>query len=173
MKLGKWLPILSRVVTRTVSGNAYDDEGNLDAHWNVVQNNGKEAVPSPFPLLTLSVFAGIRAAQVVPHVHFHIIPRPPLNQLQQPPPSSSGPASASAALRTKFVMFGRGQRNDLADDEGAELAGAMRVEMAREARRIRDAQGIDLDSDLDPWDTGRPSSLGSLEKKKKREKGSL
>jgi hypothetical protein len=32
--MGKWLPILSRVVTKTVFG---DDP---DRHWNVVQNNG-------------------------------------------------------------------------------------------------------------------------------------
>lgn len=33
-QMGKWLPILSRVVTKTVFG---DDP---DRHWNVVQNNG-------------------------------------------------------------------------------------------------------------------------------------
>lgn len=34
LQMGKWLPVLSRVVTKTVFG---DDP---DRHWNVVQNNG-------------------------------------------------------------------------------------------------------------------------------------
>lgn len=42
--MGKWLPILSRVVTKTVFG---DDP---DRHWNVVQNNGMSCPCfSPFP----------------------------------------------------------------------------------------------------------------------------
>ncbi|KAE8352814.1 hypothetical protein BDV28DRAFT_134441 [Aspergillus coremiiformis] len=35
-ELGQWLPIISRVVMRTLSGN--DDAADWD--WNVVQNNG-------------------------------------------------------------------------------------------------------------------------------------
>lgn len=50
-----------------------------EADWNVVQNNGA------------------RAAQVVPHVHFHIIPRPKTEGV--------------ATLRNEsWRMFGRGQR---------------------------------------------------------------
>lgn len=45
--LGEWLPIVSRALC-SVTG--IED-------WNVVQNNGE------------------RAAQVVPHIHFHLIPR--------------------------------------------------------------------------------------------------
>ena len=33
--MGKWLPIISRVVTKVIFG---DDP---DRHWNVVQNNGR------------------------------------------------------------------------------------------------------------------------------------
>lgn len=32
--MGKWLPIISRVVTKTIFGE------DPDRHWNVVQNNG-------------------------------------------------------------------------------------------------------------------------------------
>ncbi|OBT51698.1 hypothetical protein VE04_07903 [Pseudogymnoascus sp. 24MN13] len=57
------------------------------------------------------------AAQVVPHVHFHIIPRPAL----------------TPELRNKsFTMFGRGQRTDLDEEEAAELVEKLRQELARE-----------------------------------------
>lgn len=45
--LGEWLPIVSKALCKVT--------GIED--WNVVQNNGE------------------RAAQVVPHIHFHLIPR--------------------------------------------------------------------------------------------------
>ncbi|KAJ5679430.1 Hit family protein 1 [Penicillium macrosclerotiorum] len=102
-EIGKWLPIISRVVTKTIFG---DDP---DRHWNVVQNNG------------------VRAAQVVPHVHFHIIPRP-----------------SDFAHKPSFAMFGRGQRHELDDDEGEILARAMRAELAREVRRVQDEEGVIL-----------------------------
>ncbi|KAJ5482653.1 Hit family protein 1 [Penicillium diatomitis] len=102
-EMGKWLPIISRVVTKVIFG---DDP---DRHWNVVQNNGE------------------RAAQQVPHVHFHIIPRP-----------------SDFAHKPSFAMFGRGQRHELDDEEGAELARAMRVELELEVERIKRDEGIDL-----------------------------
>lgn len=36
-QIGQWLPIISRVVMRTVFGS----EAETDWSWNVVQNNGK------------------------------------------------------------------------------------------------------------------------------------
>ncbi|KAM3519329.1 hypothetical protein NHJ13051_007585 [Beauveria bassiana] len=62
--------------------------------WNVVQNNGAAA------------------AQVVPHLHYHIIPRPEIR--------------ASGRLSSSFTMFGRGQREELDDDEGEKLAAEIR-----------------------------------------------
>ncbi|KAJ5380269.1 Hit family protein 1 [Penicillium cataractarum] len=102
-EMGKWLPIISRVVTKTIFG---DDP---DRHWNVVQNNGA------------------RAAQQVPHVHFHIIPRP-----------------SDFAHKPSFAMFGRGQRHELDDDEGAALARAMRAELDLEIKRIQKEEGVVL-----------------------------
>ncbi|KAJ5168274.1 Hit family protein 1 [Penicillium canariense] len=102
-EMGKWLPIISRVVTKTIFG---DDP---DRHWNVVQNNGA------------------RAAQQVPHVHFHIIPRP-----------------SDFAHKPSFAMFGRGQRHELDDDEAVDLARAMRFALAQEVRRIHREEGVDL-----------------------------
>jgi len=68
------------------------------------------------------VGVGAAAAQVVPHVHFHIIPRPAL----------------TPELRNKsFTMFGRGQRSEIDDDEAAELAKNLREELTREMARIR------------------------------------
>ncbi|CAG8004720.1 unnamed protein product [Penicillium olsonii] len=103
-EIGKWLPILSRVVMKTVFGD------DLDRHWNVVQNNGE------------------RAAQVVPHVHFHIIPRP----------------ATGANQRTSFAMFGRGQREELDDDEAEVLAREIRLQLIEEVKRIQKEEGVDL-----------------------------
>ncbi len=70
----------------------------------------------------LFAIAGAAAAQVVPHVHFHIIPRP----------------SLTPELRNKsFTMFGRGQRTERDDDEAAALARSLREELAREMERIQ------------------------------------
>lgn len=66
--------------------------------WNVVQNNGAAA------------------AQVVPHLHYHIIPRPEIR--------------ASGRLSSSFTMFGRGQREELDDDEGEALAAEIRKRVA-------------------------------------------
>ncbi|OJD11344.1 hypothetical protein AJ78_07867 [Emergomyces pasteurianus Ep9510] len=116
-ELGKWLPILSRVVSRTVLGTELDSRGEDPAQWNVVQNNGP------------------RASQTVPHVHFHIIPRPPLD--------TKTPAKGG------WLMFGRGQREELDDDEAHETVAQLRAELAKEVIRVKEAEGIDLDLDGD------------------------
>jgi diadenosine tetraphosphate (Ap4A) HIT family hydrolase len=66
----------------------------------------------------IDIFAvGAAAAQVVSHVHFHIIPRPAL----------------TPELRNRsFTMFGRGQRSELDEDGAAQLAAGLRDELARE-----------------------------------------
>ncbi|KAL4787257.1 HIT-like domain-containing protein [Aspergillus varians] len=124
-ELGTWLPIISRAVMRTVFGESIDEDPYSDSNgstdpswnWNVVQNNG----------------AG--AAQVVPHVHFHIVPRPPLGQ-------------ASTSAKMSFVMFGRGQREDLDDEEAENLARVLRGEIARELVKVREVEGIDLEEEF-------------------------
>lgn len=70
--------------------------------YNIVQNNG------------------LRAAQVVPHVHFHIIPRP---------------GHVPELKSRSWTMFGRGQRDDLDEDEGEKLAAEMRRVLAEEVGR--------------------------------------
>ncbi|KAL5000520.1 HIT-like domain-containing protein [Aspergillus recurvatus] len=122
-ELGTWLPILSRAVMRTVFGDSQSQ--NTDGtsitdpswNWNVVQNNG----------------AG--AAQVVPHVHFHIVPRPPLG-------------AAGTAAKMSFVMFGRGKREDLDDEEAEKLVADLRKEIAREVKRVREIEGVDLEGEF-------------------------
>jgi len=73
--------------------------------YNIVQNNG------------------LRAAQVVPHVHFHIIPRPDAS------------ANTSGQSRS-WIMFGRGMREDLDEEEAEELAREMRELLREEIRRM-------------------------------------
>ncbi|KAI0206546.1 HIT domain-containing protein [Astrocystis sublimbata] len=87
-ELGLWLRLLSKALSRTTG--VYD--------WNVVQNNGAAA------------------AQVVDHVHYHLIPRPEIR--------------AKGKFSESFTMFGRGQREDLDDDEAGEMAAKLRENIA-------------------------------------------
>ncbi|KAI9782692.1 MAG: hypothetical protein M1839_004679 [Geoglossum umbratile] len=94
--LGAWLPVLSRVVCRAA--------GCED--WNVVQNNGA------------------RAAQVIPHVHFHIIPRP------------TGESATVSVAGRSWAMFGRGRREELDEEEAGVVVAGMREELRREVERL-------------------------------------
>lgn len=44
-------------------------------------------------------------------------------------------------------MFGRGQREELDEEEGEQLAGLIRGELAREVQRVREIEGVDLEGD--------------------------
>ena len=58
---------------------------------------------------------------MVPHVHFHIIPRP----------------KTMPEIKNKsWTMFGRGQRDDLDDEEGAKMAGEMRRVLREELEKM-------------------------------------
>jgi len=46
-------------------------------------------------------------------------------------------------------MFGRGQREELDDSEGQELARQLRSELARDVGSVREEEGVDLDIDGD------------------------
>ncbi|KAK6196549.1 hypothetical protein LQW54_011438 [Pestalotiopsis sp. IQ-011] len=87
-ELGTYLRILSKALVRATGVG----------DWNVVQNNGAAA------------------AQVVDHVHYHLIPRPEIR--------------ASGKLRSSFTMFGRGQREELDDAEAVVLAAKIRDSIA-------------------------------------------
>ncbi|KAF2842291.1 HIT-like protein [Patellaria atrata CBS 101060] len=88
MDIGFWLPLLSLAVMRTLGITDY----------NIVQNNGA------------------RAAQVVPHVHFHIIPRP---------------ETMPEVKNKSWTMFGRGTREDLDEEEAGVLAAKIRGELRK------------------------------------------
>lgn len=83
--------------------------------WNVVQNNGAAA------------------AQVVPHLHFHLIPRPEIR--------------ASGRFSESFTMFGRGVREELDEGEAEALAGKLRGEVKavmEEEGAVDDDFGVDM-----------------------------
>ncbi|KAF4587895.1 histidine triad-like protein [Ophiocordyceps camponoti-floridani] len=86
--LGAFVRVLSAALARAT--------GVSD--WNVVQNNGAAA------------------AQVVPHMHFHLIPRPEIR--------------ASGRVCESFTMFGRGTRDDLDEDDAEMLVDALRRHVA-------------------------------------------
>ncbi|KAF4122276.1 HIT domain [Geosmithia morbida] len=83
------------------------------ADWNVLQNNGAAA------------------AQVVPHVHYHLIPRPDIR--------------ARGRMSESFTMFGRGTRQELDDDEAEVLAASIR----RHVAAIVAEEGAELVDDLE------------------------
>ncbi|PNH39818.1 hypothetical protein VD0004_g7114 [Verticillium dahliae] len=87
-ELGRFIRTLSRALARVT--------GVED--WNVVQNNGAAA------------------AQVVMHMHYHLIPRPEIR--------------ASGRFSESFTMFGRGKREELDDDEAEVLARDLREAVA-------------------------------------------
>lgn len=106
--LGEWLPVLSAALCKAT--------GVED--WNVVQNNGE------------------RAAQVVPHVHFHIIPR-----YQEGRVETERKGHVDVGMLKSWRMFGRGAREELDDDEGVEIARqlreALREVLAEESKEGR------------------------------------
>ncbi|KAI5212175.1 zinc-binding protein of the histidine triad [Aureobasidium subglaciale] len=101
--LGYWMPLVSRALAKTLH---VED-------WNVVQNNG------------------IRAAQVVPHVHFHFIPR--YSEGRRPP--SKKPKADTFEVKS-WKMFGRGQREELDEEEAVELAQRIREALKQEVEAL-------------------------------------
>jgi hypothetical protein len=91
-----------------------------EADYNVVQNNGPGA------------------AQVVPHVHFHIVPRPPLNykypdkRSKNTPNRKYKPNLPPPGRQATAILFGRGMREDLDWDEAGELVQEMRKAVKEE-----------------------------------------
>ncbi|KAK0387030.1 hypothetical protein NLU13_5344 [Sarocladium strictum] len=80
--------------------------------WNVLQNNGAAA------------------AQVVAHMHFHLIPRPEIR--------------ASGRFRESFTMFGRGQREELDDDDAEVFVAELRRHVADVLREDKDEEGYKI-----------------------------
>ncbi|KAE9973744.1 hypothetical protein BLS_003439 [Venturia inaequalis] len=107
-EVGFWLPVLAKVVAKVT--------GTSD--FNLVQNNG------------------VRAAQVVPHVHFHIIPRP---------------GNVPELKNKSWTMFGRGQREELDDDEGEQLAGELRDELRKELEQYAGQETEETSTKPDPY----------------------
>ena len=93
LALGEWLPIISAALCKAT--------GIED--WNVVQNNGE------------------RAAQVVPHMHFHLIPR-----YQEGRRETERKGNVDVGMLKSWRMFGRGSREELDDEEGVEIARQLR-----------------------------------------------
>ncbi|KAL8737400.1 MAG: hypothetical protein Q9181_001707, partial [Wetmoreana brouardii] len=69
---------------------------------------------------------GARAAQVVPHVHFHIIPRV---------------GDVPEVKARSWTVFGKGQREDLDENDARELLVGMRKALTREVNRVEEREG--------------------------------
>lgn len=72
-------------------------------------------------------YIGARAAQVVPHVHFHIIPR-------------VGDDVPEVKARS-WTVFGKGQREELDECDAVLLVGRMRERLKGEVERVRRREG--------------------------------
>ena len=72
------------------------------------------------------IFIGARAAQVVPHVHFHIIPRV---------------SDVPEVKARSWTVFGKGQREDLDEEDAEVLVKRMRVRLGKEVERVRRIEG--------------------------------
>ena len=123
---GAWRGRVSRAVVRVGAGgdaptHAGSDNGLGD--WNVVQNNGA------------------RAAQVVPHVHFHIIPR-----------TSDVPEVRARS----WTIFGRGQREELDEEDAALLRAQIQDALWQELDALREREGQQV-VDMLLGNTGTPS----------------
>lgn len=136
--LGAWLGVVSRaVVGAALEGKKEAGEGMEVGDWNIVQNNGPCCLSTRHPFQhshsktacadpTADDRAGIRAAQVVPHVHFHIIPRP---------------GDVPVIENRSWTIFGKGQREDLDEEDAVGLVGRMREWLGREVERVREREG--------------------------------
>lgn len=98
-ELGYYLRVLSAALGRATGVG----------DWNVVQNNGAAA------------------AQVVPHMHYHVIPRPEIR--------------AQGRWSERFTMFGRGQRSDLDPEDGEALAELVRRHVVGVLAEEREEEG--------------------------------
>lgn len=72
---------------------------------------------------------GARAAQVVPHVHFHIIPR------------VGGVDDVPEVKARSWTVFGKGQREELDEEDAVVLVGRMRERLRGEVERVRRREG--------------------------------
>lgn len=98
------------------------------------------SVPALLHPTTDLLLPGPLAAQVVPHIHHHIIPRasnpnPRFHQNSNPAPAQL--PEMTSKYHTSWTMFGRGYRTNLDenDPETQQLAQRMRYEIAREFSR--------------------------------------
>lgn len=64
----------------------------------------------------------------MPHVHFHVIPRP-------------GDRIPQISNRS-WTMFGRGMRQDLDEEEAEKIAREMREELRKEVRRLEEGRSL-------------------------------
>lgn len=77
------------------------------------------------------MITGPRAAQVVPHVHFHIVPRP----------ASGG---IPTLKQSSWTMFGRGMRTELDEEDSVVLAAEIRQYIREEVLAVKEREGVDL-----------------------------
>lgn len=80
----------------------------------------------PYQCLHFLFVIGARAAQVVPHVHFHIIPRV---------------GDVPEVRARSWTVFGKGQREDLDEEDAVVLVKRMRERLGREVERTRRREG--------------------------------
>lgn len=76
------------------------------------------------------VIVGASAGQIVPHAHFHVIPR--FREF------NSASMFGMGLVRGCGLISGKGQREELDDDEGAEIARQMKEVVELEKQREKE-----------------------------------
>lgn len=87
---------------------------------------------------------GARAAQVVPHVHFHIIPRV---------------GDVPEVKARSWTVFGKGQREDLDEEDAEILLGRMKKALEGGVERVRQEEGEGAVQELIGDEAGKRTKL--------------
>lgn len=83
-------------------------------------------------------------------MHFHIIPRP---------------GDVPNIEYKSWTVFGKGQREELDEEDAVELVARMRVELGREVARVREREGVDLEGEFEV-DVGFGAGAGRVGREK-------
>ena len=137
--MGGWLGVLGRAVvggTRGVLGRREGGKGVGEDEGGMIGEGNGEVVDADMDMdvgdYNIVQNNGPGAAQVVPHVHFHIIPRLA---------GERGGGGLPEVRMRSWAVFGRGGREELEEGFAEVLGEAIRRRVGLEMERVRTREG--------------------------------